>query len=242
MFAFRTSLGPVGVAFTDRFGGVSAGAYAELNLGSRDSRPDEFTENLRRVVTELGGALEEVVLARQVHGADVSVVEAVPTEPPAVDALVTAAAGLTLVVRVADCTPVLLADPDAGVIGAVHAGRRGLAAGVVPAAVTAMRDLGAERIVAWLGPRACGRCYEVPAALRDHVAAAAPAAAASTSWGTPSLDVAAGLVAQLRRAGVEPSDLADSMPMCTIEEDRYFSYRRQGPRSGRMAALVRLQP
>ena len=106
---------------------------------------------------------------------------------------------MVLMVRAADCVPVLLADPVAGVIGAAHPGRPGLAAGVVPATVAAMRERGATDITAWIGPHVCGGCYEVPAEMRDEVGALVPAAVATTTWGTPALDLGAGVRAQLER-------------------------------------------
>ncbi len=155
---------------------------------------------------------------------------------PAVDAVVTARRGLALAVLTADCVPVLLADPVAGVVGAAHAGRPGLVAGVVPAAVEAMRGLGAEppRIVARTGPAICGACYEVPEAMRAEVAALAPRAHAETSWGTPALDVAAGVLAQLDALGVRD---ARRSPTCTRESADHFSYR--GDRvTGRLAGYT----
>ena len=104
---------------------------------------------------------------------------------------------------VADCVPVLLADPEAGVVAAVHAGRRGLVAGVVEAAVAAMVEQGAsvERIRAAIGPAIAGQSYEVPAELQDEVAAVVPQTRATTSWGTPALDLPAGVAAVLRGRG-----------------------------------------
>lgn len=152
------------------------------------------------------------------------------------DALVTDEPGVVLLVRAADCVPVLLADPRAGVIGAAHAGRPGVAAAVVPHAVEAMRDLGAQDLTAWIGPHVCGACYEVPQALQDEVAAAVPATRALTSWGTPSLDLGAGVRAQLEADGVKVVDVS----ACTRESPDLFSYRRDGPRSGRLAGLIRI--
>jgi copper oxidase (laccase) domain-containing protein len=99
-----------------------------------------------------------------------------------------------------------------------------------------MRDLGAYRITAVLGPYACGNCYEVPADMRAEVAERVPASAAETSWGTPSIDVAAGVRAQLAELEVEIVDAT----RCTIESADLYSYRREGPVSGRMAGLIRL--
>jgi copper oxidase (laccase) domain-containing protein len=135
---------------------------------------------------------------------------------------------------------VLLWDADARVIGAVHAGRRGLAAGVVPAAVEAMRALGARphRMAGLVGPGICPAHYEVPAAMREEVAAAAPSARAETPVGTPALDIGAGIVEQLRAAGVGDRIVLD---LCTAETDALFSHRRAGT-TGRFAGTVWLEP
>jgi polyphenol oxidase len=173
---------------------------------------------------------------RQVHGNTVAVVEeSRSAERPDADALVSTRADTVLVVRVADCVPVLLADPDAGVVGAVHAGRGGLVAGVAAAAVERMGELGAEHVTAWLGPRICGGCYEVPAAMQGEVGLSVPAAVATTSWGTPSLDIGAGVRAQLEAAGVRVHDVGS----CTRESTGLYSHRRDGAGAGRFAGLVR---
>jgi hypothetical protein len=98
-----------------------------------------------------------------------------------------------------------------------------------------MRLLGARSIGAWVGPHVCGRCYEVPAALRDEVAAMEPSTASTTSWGTPGLDIGAGVVAQLERLGV----LVDDVSLCTLESPDLYSYRRDGAQAGRLAGLIR---
>ena len=131
----------------------------------------------------------------------------------------TARPGVVLAVRAADCVPVLLADPDAGVIGAAHAGRPGLVAEVVPHTVAAMRALGAADITAWVGPHVCGACYEVPAEMQAEVVAVEPAAGATTSWGTPSLDLGAGSPRPARARRASPSSTSAaapaSRPTCT---------------------------
>ena len=137
-------------------------------------------------------------------------------------------------IRVADCVPVLLADPVAGVVGAVHAGRPGLALGITERAVGRMHGVGADRLVAWIGPHVCGACYEVPAQMRDEVSARVPAAYAETSWGTPALDIGAGVRAQLEAAGVEVVATGG----CTREDPALHSYRRDGATAGRLAGLV----
>jgi YfiH family protein len=176
---------------------------------------------------------------RQVHGTRVDIVGDPPPEvPPEADALVTASAGTILAVRAADCVPVLLADPSHGLVAAVHAGRAGVQRGVVPAALTALRELGADELVAWVGPHACGRCYEVPASMRDEVAAAVPTTWSETSWGTPALDLAAGVDAQLRPEVAEVVHLG----RCTMEDTAFYSYRREGTQAGRHAGLVWVRP
>jgi YfiH family protein len=148
--------------------------------------------------------------------------------------MVTTRRGIGLMVRVADCVPVLLADPSAGVLGAVHSGRQGTTLDVVGRTVARMRSLGAEEISAWVGPHVCGRCYEVPATMREEVAAVVPATRSETSWGTPALDLGAGVAAQLAAAGVAITNVG----RCTLEDEQLHSYRRDGVDSGRLAALV----
>ncbi|MER5870566.1 peptidoglycan editing factor PgeF [Streptomyces sp. NPDC002044] len=233
-------MGGAHFAFTDRWGGVSAVPYEELNLGGAvGDDPAAVLANRVRAAGSLGIEPDRVVWMNQVHGRDVAVVDgpwAADADIPRVDAVVTARRGLALAVLTADCTPVLLADPVAGVVGAAHAGRPGLVVGVVPAAVEAMVALGAEpgRITARTGPTVCGRCYEVPAAMRDEVAAVVPAARAETSWGTPAVDVVAGVHAQLAEAGVMESRRS---PVCTLESRDHFSYRRDRV-TGRLAGYV----
>ncbi|MGW6020852.1 peptidoglycan editing factor PgeF [Streptomyces sp. NPDC055099] len=227
-------------AFTDRWGGVSAVPYEELNLGGAvGDDPEAVRTNRALAATSLGIDPERVVWMNQVHGPDVVVVDGPwgsDAEIPAVDAVVTARRGLALAVLTADCTPVLLADPVAKVAAAAHAGRPGMIAGVVPAAVEAMVKLGADpaRVVARTGPAVCGRCYEVPKEMRADVAAIEPAAYAETSWGTPAVDVTAGVHAQLERLGVRDREQS---PVCTLESGDHFSYRRDRT-TGRLAGYV----
>jgi len=130
----------------------------------------------------------------------------------------------------------LAGDPAAGVIAAVHAGRRGAAGGIGLRMIAAMVEAGASvaSIGVLLGPAICGRCYEVPAAMRDEVEAALPGSACRTDRGTPGLDLRAGLARQLRAAGVAGVAVD---PRCTYTDPELFSHRRGAP-TGRFAGLI----
>jgi YfiH family protein len=228
--------------FTSRAGGVSASPYDTLNMGgSVGDEASAVAANRRRVAQACGFQAEQLSFMHQVHGSAVSYMTAAPPEqPPEVDAMLTGVPGRVLVVLVADCAPVLLADPEARIVGAAHAGREGTAAGVITELVTAMSAAGADpaRVHAVIGPHICGGCYEVPAPLRARVADKVPEAACVTRAGTPGIDIGAGIAAQLARAGVR-TVAAD--PRCTAETPGLYSYRRDG-RTGRFAGLVWLTP
>lgn len=188
-----------------------------------------------------------VVFGTQVHGAAVLVLHDVPPDEATVgvaDAYLTASEDLAVAVAVADCVPVLLADPDARVVAAVHAGRAGLVAGVVGAAVAEMVRQGADpaRVRAAIGPSVAGSSYEVPGAMRDAVGERLPEAPATTSWGTPALDLRAATAGELARAGVTQVVRVDRD---TFTDPDLFSHRRAtaaGTTAGRACGLVRLLP
>lgn len=226
--------GSAQMAFTDARDGVSRGPTAGLNLGGGvGDLAEHVEENRRRLAEAVGVARDHLVLMDQVHGNDVAVVERAGQVLPPCDGVVTTRSDLALVVLVADCTPVLLADPEAGVVAAVHAGRPGMMSGIVGTAVDAMRDLGASRPVAMVGPSVCGRCYEVPAAMREDATRVTPSAHAVTRTGTPSIDVAAAVMEQLADRGVA----ATWIDGCTKESDRLYSYRRSHD-TGRQAGVI----
>jgi hypothetical protein len=231
--------GRVRLSVTDRFGGRSRPPYDGANLGGHVGDDQHSVEGNRRELAELLG-LEpgRLVFMNQVHGAHVVQVDG-PWDgaAPEADALVTTTGGLGLAVLVADCVPVLLADPAAGVLGVAHAGRPGLRSGVVTRAVEAMRDLGARSVTARLGPSVCRRCYAVPADMRAEVAAVAPVAFAVDRHGQPALDVAAGVLGQLAPF----CDDLDQLPGCTRESADLYSHRREGV-TGRFAGVATLWP
>lgn len=223
---------------TTRAGGESVGRFGRFNLstGVADS-PSAVAANRARVARELG---VPVVYLEQIHGTRVATVDALPApgEPdrPGTDAAVTALSGVGIAVLAADCVPVLLADPRAGVVGAAHAGRVGAAAGVLPAVIGAMVALGAraDRVEVLLGPAVCGGCYEVPAAMQAQVDARLPGSAVRTRKGTPGLDLRAGLHHQLTALGVAR---IGGDPRCTMESRDLYSHRRDAP-TGRQAAIT----
>lgn len=226
MFLWRAEVLPgVSVAFTD----TGAGNLA-LHVG------DDAPSVLRRreeLDAAAGIAPRRFQYMNQVHGNHVALVDSVTVAPTA-DAMVSRTQPLA--VMVADCIPMVLVGDTGGagpVLGVAHAGRPGLASGVIPAAVDRMRAQGAGDIRAWLGPSICGQCYEVPAELRDDVAATVPSAWSTTSWGTPALDLPRGAARQLESLGVP----VEYRGPCTLETEELYSYRRDRL-SGRFAGLV----
>lgn len=251
---FSTLLRPaenrgIGVVFTDRLGGVSTGAQASFNLGRSDlDELDQLRRNMARLRQEAG--VGQVLGLHQVHGTAVHLADddgrdwsgdawlgdRLPGADrlPIADAAVSSRRGLGLMIRVADCVPVLLADPAAGVIGAAHAGRAGLLAGVLGETVAAMRAAGARRLQGWIGPHICGDCYEVPAEMAAAAASELPDCASTTSWGSPAIDLGAGAASQLTSLGVAVS----RHDRCTLTTAELFSHRGDGPQAGRQVGLV----
>ena len=215
--------------FFGREGGVSTGIHAGLNvgLGSSDD-PAAVAENRERIAEALNATL---VTVHQVHSPTVvRVLAPIPTDKrPQADAMVTDAPGLALGVLTADCAPVLLADVEAGVIGAAHAGWKGALTGVVAATVAMMEGLGArrERIAAAVGPCIARKSYEVDQAFFDRFAADDPAHERFFAAGKPGhhqFDLEGFVVARLAQAGV--TRIAALGEDTYSQPGRYFSYRR----------------
>ena len=242
---------------TGRDGGVSEGAYSSLNLslGVGDD-PGRVLENRRRVASAAGVELADMVFAHQVHGRDVAVVTDADRgrgtlavdDAPAADALVTATPGLGIAVLVGDCVPIVLYDPAAHVVAAVHAGWRGTVARVTDAALAAMAGLGAEaaRVRAGLGPAITADRYQVG----DDVADAARACFGGDvdddlggivrpdGTGRWTFDLWAANHRLLVAAGVDPAHI-DVSPVGTGPGTPFFSDRTARP-CGRFAAIARL--
>jgi len=235
--------------FFGRRGGSSAGVFASLNMS--ESSGDMLTlvaNNRARAVDELGFPPSSLATLRQVHSNSVIVLTAPPEDdpPPEGDALVTNVPGLVLGILTADCAPILLADPAAGVIGAAHAGWKGAANGITGATVLAMAGLGADpaRIVAAIGPTISLRNYEVgPQFAMDLVAKHRDAVNRINrpSGGREHFDLPGFVVDQLHGAGV---GMVSDLGICTYADpERYFSHRRathEGSTTGRQIALIGL--
>ena len=250
---------PAPHAFTTRAGGVSVGPYASLNLATHvGDDADAVAENRRRALHAAGADPARTATVRQVHGATVhdaaDALAAAATGAPAEgDALVATDPGTTVVVAVADCVPILLATPDARAVAAVHAGWRGLVAGVVDAAVAALvARSGADpaTLHAAIGPHAgagawaAGRAGyqvggEVVAALADAgfpADVARPDPTADDRW---RVSLEAVTRAALARSGLEGTHVASGAWDTLADEGRFFSHRRAGGATGRQWAWVR---
>jgi YfiH family protein len=235
--------------FLGRGGGVSTGIFAGLNvgLGSSDD-PRAIAENRRRATEAvLPGA--QLVTLHQVHSPEaVAVTAPFPdADRPRADALVTDRPGLLLGILTADCVPVLFADPEAGVVGAAHAGWKGAIAGVTDATLSAMERLGADRgrIAAALGPCIARASYEVDDAFAARFEAAEPDNERFFTAGRPGrqqFDIEAYVAARLAAAGVRRIETL-GLDTCA-NEDRFFSYRRTThggePDYGRQISLIGL--
>jgi len=249
--------GAVDAVVTTRLGGVSQGSHATLNLGLHvGDDPQAVIENRRRAAAAAGCTLDDLVFAEQVHGSGVTVVggadvgRGATTAADAVtrsDALVTTDRGVGLVVLVADCVPLVLVDPVAGVLGCVHAGWRGTVAGVTTAALAVMATLGAEpaRVVVGIGPAVRSDDYEVgddvADALRSTLAGCGVAGAAdvvlgATSGGRWRCDLVAANRIALVGAGVDTANI--HAMSSTTSDPGLFSHRRGD--GGRFAAIARL--
>ncbi|MBM6700384.1 laccase domain-containing protein [Bifidobacterium pullorum subsp. saeculare] len=220
----------VTVVYTTRLGGVSSGPWGDCNLGGKSGDdPAHVLANRTAVAQAVGVPLS---LVEQVHSGTAIDVDgiATPNAPfgfdasgtkgvPGVTAIqadgqVTSRTGVALGMFAADCLPVLLADPQAGVIGAAHCGRRGLQRGIVASTVALMREKGAEpsRIVATLGPAICGDCYETGGDIADDFDAQFPGSFTLTRFGGPGVDLNAAALAELEGAGIPRDNIVASQP------------------------------
>jgi hypothetical protein len=225
-------------AFFTRRGGVSAGVYASLNggIGSRDSA-NLVADNRTRMAAALGVGPDRLLTAYQIHSPHAVTIEAPWTSEtrPRADAIVTRTRALAVGVTTADCGPILFADPQAGVVGAAHAGWRGALAGIVEATVDAMERLGAQRrqIRAVLGPTIRQDNYEVGpdlmACFRAEDSTSDPFFRPAARKDHALFDLAGYIAARLHRADIRQ---VEDLGLCTYADpDRFFSFRRSTHRA-----------
>ncbi|MEL7467723.1 MAG: peptidoglycan editing factor PgeF [Pseudomonadota bacterium] len=232
--------------FFTREGGVSEGIYSGLNggQGSKDA-PEAVAENRRRITDHLGAA--HLASVNQVHSPDCIVVDGPLEERPRADAMVSNTPGIAIAVLTADCTPVLFADREAGVIGAAHAGWKGAIGGVLETTLDTMITLGADRarIEAAIGPVISQRAYEVGPEFVERFLDEDPDNARFFAGGQGDramFDLPGYCRERLRAAGI---DRAEWIGHCTYsDEKRFYSYRRSCHRSepdyGRLVSAIRL--
>ncbi|MBS0196949.1 MAG: peptidoglycan editing factor PgeF [Planctomycetes bacterium] len=250
---FSPALAHVPHAFSTRVGGISRGIFSSLNFGNpgdlapheRDT-PDSIARNIDLVLNAINAPGRELVQVHQVHGGDILLVR--PGQPAhaspdttKADAIVTDDPTRILAVRVADCAPILLASRDGRVVAAVHAGWRGVIAGIAPRAIAAMRTLGASDISAAVGPCLCADNFEIAddvarqfrAAFPDHADILRPGARP----GKFQLDMKKAIERQLANDG-SVSEIS-VLPHCTAgAPDLFFSHRRDAGRTGRMIGII----
>lgn len=235
--------------FSTRRGGVSLGPFASLNLGNPSDLPPErrdppynIRENFRRILHNLSCNGREIVEVHQVHGADIHLClrgrpsHAGPRDTRA-DAIITDDPGRILAIRVADCAPVLLASHDGRLVAAVHAGWRGVVAGIAPAAAAAMRTLGATQLLAAIGPCIGPDHFEVGEEVASEFTRAFGKSAPIIRTGPkPRIDLKEALRIQLAQTGITRIDVSDR---CTHRDaDEFFSHRRDRGLTGRTAGFI----
>ena len=227
-------------AFSTRLDGDNA----EFDLGSHDD-DDARTEARRRALCHAAGLPGQLpTVLHQVHGARVLLLDEADSRPgrQRADGVVARRSErpLAAAVRTADCVPLLLAAGDGSAAAAIHAGWRGTAAGVVPRAVSRMRELGVKpaEVIAAVGPAIGGCCYEVGREVITAVSRATGRPAGALTEGDSRLDLGRAVRLQLEREGLRPRSIHVA-PWCTrCESEMFHSYRRQGPAAGRQMALV----
>jgi YfiH family protein len=247
--------------FSTRIGGVSSGDFSTLNFGNaadaqQVDAPANIAENFLRLQEAVGADALPRAWVKQVHGRGVELLEREPegeygetldaelrdrfSGQTAADGIVSLVPGVLLVIRVADCVPILLASPDGKVVAAVHAGWRGVVGDITGRAIRTMGEAGIrpQDIIAAIGPCISAAHFEVGEEVADAFGAAGlrDAVKRQDAWQRPHIDLAGAVRAQLLRAGVAHIDGGD---LCTASRpDEFFSHRRDHGRTGRMVAVI----
>ena len=240
--------------FTTRFGGVSTGDFASLNLGSNRGDPQEnVTENFRRTAAVLGADKDGCAVTKQVHGNVVRIVTAADKHicgtktPYEADGIVTAERGLPIFCFVADCVPALLCDAEHGVIAAVHCGWRSSAADILSAAVEKMCSLGAspDAICAAMGASIGRCCFEtdndVPDAIKKYLGYDAEEFFERRDDGKTMVDLRAANAKRLMQLGLREENIDVSAECTMCSHDKYWSHRytqKMGQGRGSLAAGI----
>ncbi len=240
-------------AYTTRHGGVSVAPFSGLNCGySAGDAQEAVWENRRRALGDLGLDAEALVVGGQVHGKCVATVDAgdrgrgahsAETVLPATDGLLTDVPALPLAVSTADCVPVFLYAPARGVVGVLHAGWRGTLRGILQAALATMQErwqLSPAQVHVTLGPAIGACCFEIGADVAREAAAhdATAGHLQATGPGKWHLDLRGHLAAQCIAAGIPGAHIAVDGPCTKCASDRVYSYRAEGPRSGRTLSVI----
>ncbi|MCE9591245.1 MAG: peptidoglycan editing factor PgeF [Planctomycetes bacterium] len=244
-------------AFTTRHGGVSAPPFDSLNLGlscgldpgqktvpsGATDTPEHIEANYRRVLAAMGCPSHRHAWVHQVHGSDcITVTDANHDHHPNADAQITCTPGVVLSIRVADCVPILLADETGRCVAAVHAGWRGVVAGVLRSTLAHFRqDMGVSprQIIAAVGPCIGAEHFEVGPEVAEafHRSGLSPAVLDSPGR-RPHVDLALAVTRQLFAAGIDGGRI-DRTDLCSFRDaDDFFSHRRDRGVTGRMAALL----
>jgi YfiH family protein len=223
---------------TTRSGGISQGVYASLNLGTHVGDDEPAVQSNRRALIARLGLVDRPRWLEQVHGVTIAEAEGIG-EPTRADGSIACTVGVACVVMTADCLPVLLCDSAGTQVAAVHAGWRGLAAGILEAALESFvrRGLRPGDLMAWLGPAIGVAHYEVGSEVHAAVGSAGRAAFAPGAPGRWQLDLYALARLQLNGLGINHIYGGDQ---CTYADERFFSHRRDGP-CGRQATLIWLK-
>ena len=216
------------ILFSARHGGVSQGEFGSLNFGDHVGDTALAVENNRKILKNLLSQSSPIFM-NQVHGNEVIEVDSNSNSPVTADALITRQAGLPLAVLCADCLPILIKGSK--IVGAIHAGRRGILNGIIAETISRMRALGGDNLVATIGPAICSRCYEVD--LPMYLDAISHDAELATNTETHCLDLKRAARSQLSVQGVEVSDIE----ICTAHDSNFFSYRRDG-NTGRNVGVI----
>lgn len=210
-----------------------------LNLGINTNAPDAIIQNnLTLLFAELGWDIHQLATANQVHGSNIQIINK-PGIYDNTDGLITKAKNLALGIRVADCAAVLIADPSSEVIGAFHAGWKGAAGNIIPKGITKMISLGADtdQMIAYVSPCISKSNFEVG----EEVASKFPDEFVDrVSYTKPHVDLKAFILQQLIQGGLKKLSI-EVDECCTVEDDQFYSYRRERSSAGRMLALIKLK-